>query len=257
MTKLKSKVTGLVGAGLIFTGLLFIPIAAHSHDSFVNAIALAKPSMVKIQAYKKHSRSSSKEEERKQALGEYADFFQEDFEKTAAIKNGSGFIIDSNNERSLILTAAHVVFKSSKIRIATQSGEKLTANVLHLNRKHDVALLNIKKGNLPTINFSKEPLNEGQPVLGIGSAFGLSTSSSLGIISALNIKLSHSSTSFIQTDVSTNPGSSGGALVNTQGDVIGLITKIVSNTGTFTGSSFATPASQIEKLLVKWKVKFN
>lgn len=243
---------------IAYCSLFCLSSNAYAHDNWVYAIAKAKPSMVKISSHTSSKNTSSKKEiERNQALGEYADFFKEDVQKTTPMKHGSGFIIHTNNQQSLLLTALHVVSKSKKVWIQTQNGKKFRAEILHSNYKHDVAVLSINKGNLPTLDFNRAPLNEGQAILGIGSAFGLSTSSSAGIISALNVKLSKSSVKTIQTDVSINPGSSGGALVDIDGNVIGLITKIYSDTGTFSGSSFATPIRKIEKLLDKWEVPFN
>ncbi len=243
--------------GLIFIAFtnLCISTPAYSHDEFISVIENVKPSMVTIRANKKKSFfKTSKQRERESILGEYNDFFENGFDKLPPQRNGSGFIIDTNAEYSWILTAAHVVVGSSKIIVTTSQGSSLNATLLRSDSGSDIALLQVNSGQLPTLMLSENSLKEGQSVLGIGAAFSLSMSSSLGIVSALDVKLpALSKTPLIQTDVSVNPGTSGGALINSSAEVAGLITKIYSSTGVFSGSSFAVPAKKIKGLLQRWR----
>lgn len=229
-------------------------IPAHSHDTFISVIEKVKPSMVTIKANKKKSFfKTSKQRKREAALGQYNDFFKDGFDKLPSVRNGSGFIVATNSEYSWVLTAAHVVVGSSKIVVRTSQGQALKATLLKSNPNADVALLRIKLGHLPTLSLSDVSLKEGQSVLGIGAAFGLSTSSSLGIVSALDVKLgTQVKEPLIQTDVSVNPGSSGGAMINSDAEVVGVITKIYSNTGLFSGSSFAVSSKKVKQLMAQW-----
>ena len=89
----------------------------------------------------------------------------------------------------------------------------------------------------------------------MGSALQLPISSVTGIVSALNVKLpGRKGSHLIQTDVAINPGSSGGPLLNSNGDVVGMISQIYTSTGSFSGTSFAVPSSEILRLLNKWDV---
>ena len=237
-----------------FTVFWLIALPAFAHDDFVTVIAAAKPSVVTVHASKKKRFfKTSEERQRERALGKYAEFYKDDFDDLPAKRSGSGFVVASNASQSWILTAAHVVKGSSKVTLKLSGGKKMKATLLHSDLASDVALLLIDLGGLPVLELSTSALKEGQMVLGIGAAFGLPVSSSLGIVSALNVELGKaSSVSLVQTDVSVNPGSSGGALVDANGDVVGLLTKIYSNTGTFSGSSFAVPAAKLNQLLEKW-----
>jgi S1-C subfamily serine protease len=231
-----------------------VNLPAYSHDMFVSVIENVKPAMVTIKANKKKGFfKTPKQRKREAVLGEYNDFFNDGFDALPPQRNGSGFIVATNAQHSWILTAAHVVVGSSKITITTSQGKKLNATLLQRDSANDLALLQVKAGQLPRLTLSDGTLKEGQSVLGIGAAFSLSMSSSVGIVSALDVKLNAlSSVSLIQTDVSVNPGTSGGALVNSSSEVVGLISKIYSSTGVFSGSSFAVPAKNIKRLLEQW-----
>lgn len=228
---------------------------AFAHESFVSVIENVKPSMVRIKANKKKSFfKSAKQRKRESILGQYNEFFKDGFDTLPAQRNGSGFIVASDTEYSWVLTAAHVVVGSSKIVVRTSHGNLVNATLLRADAQSDVALIKVESGSLATLKISESTIKEGQPVLGIGAAFGLSISSSLGIVSALGVNLdTNPKEQLIQTDVSVNPGSSGGALVNIDSEAVGLITKIYSNTGLFSGSSFAVPASRINQLLTLWR----
>lgn len=151
-----------------------------------------------------------------------------------------------------ILTAAHVIRGASKIRVIFQNSKEKVAKVLWLSRENDVALLKVKSEStfLRPLEFEHETVKEGQAVLALSDSFNISISASQGIVSAKDVVLpSKKGVAFIQTDAAINPGSSGGALLNDRGRVVGMISSIYTQTGTFSGSSFAIPAQVISKLI--------
>ena len=128
-----------------------------------------------------------------------------------------------------------------------------------LFRSTDLALLKIDAGNLPTLAFgSSDALRLGEWVLAIGSPFDLQSTITAGIVSAKARNLGaipndFSIEAFIQTDAAVNPGNSGGALVNTHGELVGINTLIKSQTGSYVGYSFAIPESIVRKVVVDLK----
>ena len=129
------------------------------------------------------------------------------------------------------------------------------AELIEYDRQTDVALLEVNQAGLPALGFAVDKLKEGQSVLGMGSSLQLPVSSSLGIVSGLNVELpGKKNSSLIQTDVAFNPGASGGPLLNSDGQVVGLLGQIYSSTGNFSGMSFAVPVDEIKTLLDKWRV---
>lgn len=227
---------------------------AHFDDTIITAIKDAKPSMVTKKANKKKGFfKTAEQKQREAALGKYNEFFEDEFKDLPTFRNGSGFVIASNEESSWILTAAYVVVGASKISVKTAEGRSVKATLLNSDPASDVALIRVELGQLPALVLSQSSPKEGQSVIGLGAAFSLSMSSSLGIVSALNVNLNGASkTPLIQTDVSINPGSSGGALINTDSEVVGVITKIYSSTGLFSGASFAVSSTHIQSLITRW-----
>jgi serine protease Do len=158
---------------------------------------------------------------------------------------GSGVIIDS---RGYIVTNNHVVEDASEINVTLSDGRELPATVVGTDPKTDLAVIKIKNGTqpLPTISWGHyDALRVGDMVLAIGSPFGLKSSVSLGIISALgrgSVGITEYE-DFIQTDAAINPGNSGGALINMKGELIGINTAIFSRTGGSEGVGFAIAVS--------------
>jgi len=226
-----------------------------AHEDFVKVIKSAKPSVVTVEAVRKKRWFGSPERtKREKVLGKRADFFKDDLKKVPKVRHGTGFVVMSGVGGSgniEIMTAAHVVGGSSKISISFSTGEKRIAEVVWLDKRLDVALLKVKYAKpINGLKLSGYAAVEGQPVLAISGAFALPLSSSAGIISSTDVQLSSKSNSvLLQTDVAINPGSSGGPLLNSSGQVIGMISKIYSQTGTFSGTSFAVPSSQLIELL--------
>ena len=165
---------------------------------------------------------------------------------------GSGVIISADG---YIVTNNHVVADAEKIEITLHDKRLLTAKVIGLDPNTDVALIKIDAENLPTLSFANsDELKVGEWVVAVGNPFNLESTVTAGIISAIgrSINILEGKApieSFIQTDAVVNPGNSGGALVNTQGDLIGINTAIASPTGVFAGYSFAVPSNIVAKIV--------
>ena len=153
---------------------------------------------------------------------------------------GSGFIVSSDG---LILTNAHVVSEAKEVMVKLNDRREFKAKVLGADPKTDVAVLRIDAKDLPTVPLgSARDLKVGEWVLAIGSPFGFENSVSAGVVSAKGRSLPDDSfVPFIQTDVAVNPGNSGGPLLNTRGEVVGINSQIYSRTGGYQGLSFAIP----------------
>jgi len=165
---------------------------------------------------------------------------------------GSGVIISADG---YIVTNNHVVADADKIEITLHDKRLLTARVIGLDPNTDVALVKVDAENLPTLAFANsDELKVGEWVVAVGNPFNLESTVTAGIISAIgrSINILEGKApieSFIQTDAVVNPGNSGGALVNTQGDLIGINTAIASPTGVFAGYSFAVPSNIVAKIV--------
>ncbi len=153
---------------------------------------------------------------------------------------GSGFIISDDGT---VLTNAHVVKDADEIVVRLSDQRELQAELVGLDERSDVAVLKIDASGLPTLKLgNSDTLEVGEWVLAIGSPFGLDFTATQGIVSALGRSLpSDSYVPFIQTDVAVNPGNSGGPLLNTQGQVVGINSQIYSRSGGYQGVSFAIP----------------
>ncbi|MBH0176899.1 MAG: Do family serine endopeptidase [Nitrospira sp.] len=156
---------------------------------------------------------------------------------------GSGVVFDSNG---YIVTNNHVVEGATQITVTLNDRREFSAKIIGTDPKTDLAVIKIEAKNLPSLKWAEyEKLQVGDLVLAVGSPFGLSSTVTLGIISALgrgNVGIADYE-DFIQTDAAINPGNSGGALVNMNGDLIGINTAIFSRTGGSEGVGFAIPSS--------------
>jgi serine protease Do len=153
---------------------------------------------------------------------------------------GSGFIVSSDG---LILTNAHVVRDADTVTVKLTDRREYRAKVLGSDPKTDVAVLQVDAKELPTIPLgTARNLAVGQWVVAIGSPFGFENTVTAGIVSAKGRSLpGDGMVPFIQTDVPVNPGNSGGPLLNTRGEVVGINSQIYSGTGGYQGISFAIP----------------
>ena len=156
---------------------------------------------------------------------------------------GSGVVFDSNG---YIVTNNHVVEGATQITVTLSDRREFSAKVVGTDPKTDLAVVKIEAKDLPSLKWAEyEKLQVGDLVLAVGSPFGLSSTVTLGIISALgrgNVGIADYE-DFIQTDAAINPGNSGGALVNLNGELIGINTAIFSRTGGSEGIGFAIPSS--------------
>ena len=155
---------------------------------------------------------------------------------------GSGFIISADG---YVLTNHHVVEGADTVRIKLSDRREFTAKVVGSDEQSDVALLKIAATGLPTLRVGdSKALKSGQWVVAIGSPFGLDHSVTAGIVSAVgraNPYANQRYVPFIQTDVAINRGNSGGPLLDTRGQVVGINSQIFSNSGGYMGVSFAIP----------------
>ncbi|NDV47403.1 Do family serine endopeptidase [Paludibacter sp. 221] len=165
---------------------------------------------------------------------------------------GSGVIISPDG---YIVTNNHVVGNANEIEVTLNDKRTFTATIVGADPNTDIALIKIDGENLPTIPFgNSDNLKVGEWVLAVGNPFNLTSTVTAGIVSAKarNINILNAEMkieSFIQTDAAVNPGNSGGALVNTRGELVGINTAIASSTGAFTGYSFAVPSSIVSKVV--------
>lgn len=169
---------------------------------------------------------------------------------------GSGVIISADG---YIVTNHHVVENASKLKVTLNDNRTFDAKIIGSDPTTEVALIKIEATDLPTIPIANsDNLRLGEWVLAIGSPYGLQSTITAGIVSAKGRSLKalpsqYSLESFIQTDAAVNPGNSGGALVNTKGELVGINTLIQSQTGSFIGYSFAVPTSIVQKVIVDLK----
>lgn len=163
---------------------------------------------------------------------------------------GSGVIITPDG---YIVTNYHVIKGASEVDITLNNNEIYTAEIIGTAPDNDIALLKIDAKDLDYISFGdSDHIDLGEWVLAVGNPFNLTSTVTAGIISAKGRNLSESNDmiqSFIQTDAAVNPGNSGGALVNTQGELIGINTAISSRTGSYVGYSFAIPSNNVKKIV--------
>ena len=177
------------------------------------------------------------------------DFFFGRQSQRAQVGTGSGVIISPDG---LIITNNHVIDGARDISITLNDNRSFEAELIGTDAKTDIALLKIDvEDELPYITFAdSDHAKIGEWVLAVGNPFNLNSTVTAGIISAKSRDLSGKNyQSFIQTDAAVNPGNSGGALVNTNGELIGINTAISSRTGSYIGYSFAVPSNIARKVV--------
>lgn len=184
-------------------------------------------------------------------------FFDEFFgfrrqEPQIAMGYGSGVIL---SEDGYIVTNNHVIERSQKIKVILNNKEEYDARLIGSDPSTDLALLKIDAEGLPYLTYgNSDELKLGEWVLAVGNPFNLTSTVTAGIVSARARNLGinadqYSIESFIQTDAAVNPGNSGGALVNQQGNLVGINTAIASRTGSYAGYSFAVPVTIVKKVV--------
>ncbi|WP_413999025.1 trypsin-like peptidase domain-containing protein [Flavobacterium sp. W1B] len=165
------------------------------------------------------------------------------------VGTGSGVII---SEDGYIVTNNHVIKDASEIEITLNNKKLYKAKLVGTDSKMDIALLKINADEkLPYTAFANsDSVKIGEWVLAVGNPYNLNSTVTAGIVSAKARNIGNSGIqSFIQTDAAVNPGNSGGALVNTRGDLIGINTMISSTTGSYVGYSFAVPSNIARKII--------
>jgi Do/DeqQ family serine protease len=167
------------------------------------------------------------------------------------LASGSGVLVSPDG---YIVTNNHVAEDAGELNVTLQDGRTFTARMIGGDPTTDVALIKIDGENLPFLPFGdSDALRLGEWVLAIGTPYSLQSTVTAGIVSAKGRNLNVIENdmrleSFIQTDAAVNPGNSGGALVNAKGELVGINTLIQSPTGSYTGYSFAVPASIVKKV---------
>ena len=155
---------------------------------------------------------------------------------------GSGFLVSDDG---YVLTNHHVVDGASTITVRLSDRREFKAKLVGSDQQSDIAVLKIEGRGLPALRMAADPVKAGQWVVAIGSPFGLDHSVTAGIVSAVgrsNPYANQQYVPFIQTDVAINRGNSGGPLLNTRGEVVGINSQIFSNSGGYMGVSFAIPS---------------
>jgi len=179
------------------------------------------------------------------------DFLGETREQTAG--RGSGVIVSPDG---YIVTNNHVVRVgdrlAQRIIVTLQDGRQFTAKVLGTDRRNDLALLKIDARNLPAAQLGdSDKLQVGDWVIAVGNPFGLGTTVTAGIVSAINRRVERSDLpkGFIQTDAAINQGNSGGALADSRGRLVGINTAIYSPVGANVGIGFAIPVNRVRQVV--------
>ncbi len=169
---------------------------------------------------------------------------------------GSGVILSDDG---YIVTNNHVIEDAQKIKVILNDKREFEAKVIGTDPSTDIALLKIDANDLPYLTYGdSNALKLGEWVLAVGNPFNLTSTVTAGIISARarNLGINDDQMaieSYIQTDAAVNPGNSGGALVNQQGNLVGINSAIASQTGSYTGYSFAVPVSIVKKVVADLK----
>ncbi|TAE54934.1 MAG: Do family serine endopeptidase [Bacteroidetes bacterium] len=218
---------------------------------FVRAAAVSRPAVVHIVSrYKAESSGPS------DFFGNpFHEFFDdENAEAPEGMASGSGVIISADG---YVATNNHVIEQAGNIEVILSDNRSFKAKLVGTDLSTDLALLKIEGENLPHLAFgNSDDIQVGQWVMAVGNPMELTSTVTAGIISAKgrNINLLHPDSqyaieSFIQTDAAVNKGNSGGALVDLNGDLIGINTAIASRTGYYQGYSFAIPATIVRRVM--------
>ena len=166
--------------------------------------------------------------------------------------SGSGVLVSPDG---YIITNYHVIDNGGELEVTLNDRRKFLAKLIGFDPSTDIALIKIEAQNLPALILgNSDSLQVGEWVLAVGNPFDLNSTVTAGIVSAKarNINILEEATSiesFIQTDAAVNPGNSGGALVNTNGELIGITSAIITYSGQYEGYSFAIPINLVQKII--------
>ena len=225
--------------------------AAHSGlgpVSYADAVAIAAPSVVNIYANKIVSEPALKMYNNPvlQQLFGGAPTTYKHSEQTL----GSGVIVSAQGQ-GYVLTNNHVIAHATDIQVLLYDGRIAKATLVGADEETDLAVLKIDASNLPVIPLAdQQQLRAGDVVLAIGNPLGLNQTVTMGIVSAVGRQLNNASAEdFIQTDAAINLGNSGGALINTEGELIGINTLLIGKASGAEGIGFAIPVATAKKVL--------
>jgi len=235
---------------LMLTGLNFhVPVLANNLPDYSDLVQAVIPSVVTIMSSGDQGSSLTQLNSSAAENDAHVPFFL----NTAASNTGSGFVLSDDG---LILTNAHVVQNAQFISVQMYDGSTYMAEVVGRDDVLDLALLKIHAIELKpvTMNRDQQSLRVGQSVLGIGSPYAFEYSVTTGIVSFLGRTLSSAGmrnhqVSYIQTDMMIHPGNSGGPIINAEGQVIRMSSRIFSTTGAAMGISFGIPANIIDQVV--------
>lgn len=228
-------------------------------DDFVKASKMTVPAVVSIKNYSNRTSARSEQDMFDLFFGNPFGNNQKQQQQQQQPKDtptgmGSGVIISPDG---YIISNNHVVAGASKLEVVLSNKKSYVANLVGTDPTTDIALLKIEEKGLPYLNFANsDNVEVGQWVLAVGNPMGLNSTVTAGIVSAkgrsIDLLSQQSRTpieSFIQTDAAINPGNSGGALVNPNGELIGINSAISSKTGYYEGYGFAVPANLARKVV--------
>jgi serine protease Do len=217
--------------------------------NFTEIAKIITPTVVHINTLIEPSENEIQSHER---FKDFFEFFMPYEYNSPKRGSGSGVILSKDG---YIVTNRHVIEAASKIMVTAYDKREYEAMLVGQDPQTDIAVLKIKADDLPFLTFgNSDELEVGAWVLAVGNPFNLTGTITAGIVSAKarNLNLmprEYSIESFIQTDAAVNPGNSGGALVNVQGQLVGINTAIASSTGSYEGYSFAIPANIVKKVV--------
>ena len=216
--------------------------------SYADAVAIAAPSVVNIYANKIVTEQAVKMYDNpvlQQLFGGQPTTYQHR-EQTL----GSGVIVSAQGQ-GYVLTNNHVIAQAADIQVLLYDGRIAKATLVGADEETDLAVLKIDASNLPVIRMAdQQQLRAGDVVLAIGNPLGLNQTVTMGIVSAVGRQLnSASAEDFIQTDAAINLGNSGGALINTEGELVGINTLLIGKAAGAEGIGFAIPVATARKVL--------
>lgn len=248
-----------------YAGLRSNTHTADGATDFTIAAAMATPAVVHIKvtiAENPQANAQGNFDPFREFFGDrgFHDFFGNRGNRGPAIGSGSGVIISPDG---YIATNNHVVKDADKIEVILNDKRSYKGKVIGTDPNTDLALIKINENDLPFVKYgNSDDVKVGEWVLAVGNPFNLTSTVTAGIVSAKgrNINIIGSDNedpnakifpieSFIQTDAAVNPGNSGGALVSTAGELIGINTAIASQTGSYAGYSFAVPVNLVKKVM--------
>lgn len=219
-----------------------------TQGSYRHAAARAMPSVVNIFTSKAATRPKNPFMDDPFFRKFFGDRFDEEQDKQISL--GSGVIVSS---QGYILTNNHVVESAEEIEVALADGRTALAKVVGSDSETDLAVVKIDLDNLPAITLGHvEEARVGDVVLAIGNPFGVGQTVTMGIISALgrnHLGILDAFENFIQTDAAINPGNSGGALIDADGNLLGINTAIYSRNGGSLGIGFAIPVTTVKSVM--------